>query len=154
MGRHAGSSQAESSRQSLAREAWRGIGEIWFSDENHDRFHDACESVDLSPPQLKALLSLEPGVGQPMRSLAVGWRCDASWVTGIVDGLEERGYVERRVHPSDRRVKVVELTTIGEKAKGKALDRLYEPPADLHERLDAGELRTLRDLLRKLQVKP
>jgi DNA-binding MarR family transcriptional regulator len=127
-------------REALAHEAWRSIGEIWFSDENHDRFHDACEAIDVSPPQLKALLSLEPGRGQPMRDLAANWRCDASWVTGIVDGLEERGYVERRVHPTDRRVKVVELTTLGAKAKGKALDRLYEPPLDLHERLERAHL--------------
>jgi DNA-binding MarR family transcriptional regulator len=133
------------------REMWRHLGELWFGDANHQRFHDACEAIDLSPPQLKALLSLEPGVGQPMRDLAAGWRCDASWVTGIVDALEERGYAERRPHPTDRRVKVVEITSIGEKAKAKALDRLYEPPPSLIGNLTLAETRALRDLLRKLR---
>src|SRR6266850_7131283 len=92
---------------SAAREAWECIADLWFSDENHDRFHTACEAADVSPPQLKALLSMERGVPQPMRTLAENWRCDASWVTGIVGGLEERGYAERQGHPTDRRVKVV-----------------------------------------------
>jgi len=132
------------------REVWRHIAEMWFSDENHDRFHEACEAIDVSPPQLKALLSLRPGDGQTMRSLAQGWRCDASWVTGIVDGLEDRGYAARRAHATDRRVKVVEITDAGAKAKAEALEQLYHPPAALRERLTAAELSTLRDLLRKL----
>jgi len=136
-------------RGSAAREAWACVANMWFGDENHNRFHDACAAADLSPPQLKALLSMEPGQAQPMRALADSWRCDASWVTGIVDGLEERGYAVRRAHPTDRRIKVVEITELGEKAKAKALDRLHEPPASL-DVLTVEEQRTLRDLLRKV----
>jgi DNA-binding MarR family transcriptional regulator len=123
---------------------------MWLSDEMHDRFHAACAAADVSPPQLKALLSLEPGQAQSMGALAEGWRCDASWVTGIVDGLEGRGYVERQPHRGDRRVKVVALTPTGEVAKAQALECLYEPPTSLSE-LTAEEQRTLRDLLAKVQ---
>src|SRR5690349_2782086 len=120
-----------SQSSSAARDAWRYVADLWFSDEIHDRFRAACETLDVSPPQLKALLSLEPGQTQPMRALAVGWKCDASWVTGIVDGLEQRGFVERQVHPRDRRIKVVAITPAGEQAKARALERLYEPPASM-----------------------
>src|SRR6516165_6255984 len=113
-------------RRSAAREAWRFMADMWMSDAIHDRFHAACEAADVSPPQLKALLSLQPGQAQSMSALAEGWKCDASWVTGIVDGLETRGYAKRHPHPSDRRVKVVTLTPLGEKAKGRALDCFYE----------------------------
>jgi DNA-binding MarR family transcriptional regulator len=123
---------------------------MWFSEEIHNRLHAACAAADVSPPQLKALLSLEPGETRSMGALAEGWRCDASWVTGIVDGLERRGYVERRAQPGDRRVKVVALTRIGEKAKAQALDCLYEPPSSFSE-LSVAEQRTLRDLLAKIQ---
>jgi DNA-binding MarR family transcriptional regulator len=123
---------------------------MWFSDEIHERFHAACTAADVTPPQLKALLSLRPGQAQSMGALAEGWRCDASWVTGIVDGLEGRGYVERQSHPGDRRVKVVALTGLGEKAKAQALDCLYDPPSSLSE-LTEAEQRTLRDLLAKIQ---
>ena len=132
-----------------AREAWRLIAEMLFSEENHARFQDACAAANLTPPLLKALLSLDPDAAEPMRVLAKGWGCDASWVTGIVDGLEERGYVERRVLPSDRRVKVVHLTPVGEKAKARALERLHEPPASITA-LDPPDQAALRDLLRKV----
>ena len=136
---------------SAARDAWRCVTDLWFSDEIHDRFHSACAAADVSPPQLKALLSLEEGHAQPMRDLAASWRCDASWVTGIVDGLEERGYVERQPHSTDRRVKVVTITALGEKAKARAMERLHEPPPSLVEALTQNEQRTLRDLLRKVR---
>lgn len=138
--------------QDLARDAWRGVAELWFSDEIHDRFHAACQAADLTPPQLKALLSLETGQMQSMRALAEGWRCDASWVTGIVDGLETRGYAERHVLPTDRRVKVVAITALGEKAKARALERLHEPPASMAA-LNAAELRSLKAMLEKMQAK-
>src|SRR3954465_6253651 len=117
----------------------------------HDRFHDACEAADVSPPQLKTLMSLAAGEPLPMRGIADVLRCDASWVTGIVDGLEERGYVERQAHPKDRRVKVVTITALGEKAKAKAMDQLNEPPAAMLTALTQNEQRTLRDLLRKVR---
>jgi DNA-binding MarR family transcriptional regulator len=136
---------------SPAREAWEYIAELWFGEMNHDRFHEACAAVDISPPQLKALLALVPGDSKPMRSIAEMMRCDASWVTGLVDGLEERGYVVREQHETDRRVKVVTITALGEKAKAKAMERLTEPPAALLAALTQNEQRTLRDLMRKVR---
>ena len=134
---------------STAREAWRYVAELWFSDENHDRYHAACAAADVTPPQLKALLSLEPGEAKSMRVLADGWRCDASWVTGIVDGLEARGYAERHAHPTDRRIKVVGITAAGQQAKNRALETLSEPPLSL-QRLTVAEQRQLRDLMAKI----
>jgi len=136
---------------SPAKEAWGCVTDLWFAEENHDRYHDACEAADISPPQLKALLSMHEGDALPMRAIAEMLRCDASWVTGIVDGLEERGYVERQPHPKDRRVKVVTIAALGEKAKAKAMDRLAEPPPALLTALTQNEQRTLRDLLRKVR---
>ena len=132
-----------------AREAWRLIAELLFSEVAQTRFQAACAAAKLSPPQLKALVSLEAGGAQPMRVLAKGWGCDASWVTGIVDGLEERGYVERRVLPTDRRVKVVHITAQGEEAKARALACLHDPPPEVAA-LDDHEQVALRDLLRKI----
>lgn len=132
-------------------EAWRLLAEMVFSEANHARFLDACAAADLTPPLLKALLSLDPEGPEPMRVLAKGWGCDASWVTGIIDGLEDRSYVERRVLASDRRVKVVQVTALGEEAKARALDRLHEPPAAITS-LAPDDQVALRDLLRKVRV--
>jgi len=132
------------------REAWRLIADLLFSDATVSRFGAACAAADLTPPLLKALVSLEPGGAEPMRVLAKGWGCDASWVTGIVDGLEERGYVERRVLATDRRVKVVHLTAEGERAKAAALEILHDPPLGVTALSEADQV-ALRDLLRRVR---
>ena len=132
-------------------EAWRLMAEMLLDPANQDRFLDACGAADVTPPLFKALMSLQSGAGVPMSALAKGWRCDASWVTGLVDGLEQRGYVQRRVPQGDRRVKVVEITDAGEAARAKALAVLYEPPAAV-TRLSRRDQVALRDVLRKLRA--
>jgi DNA-binding MarR family transcriptional regulator len=125
------------------------MAEIFMSDENHSRFHAACESVDVGPPALKLLLGMEPGVGTPMRVLADKLRCDASWVTSLVDDLEAHGYVERRILPSDRRVRAIVITRAGVAAQNKAKRVLHKAPPSM-QALTLPEQRQLRDVLRKL----
>jgi len=71
-----------------------------------------------------------------MRTLADRWRCDASWVTSLVDSLEERNLVERHVVPTDRRVKTIVLTDAGAKAREAAVSRVY---GGIHFPLDGSE---------------
>ena len=132
-----------------AREAWGAVFALVFSEENHARMHDACESLGITPGLMKALLTMRPGPGRPMKQLAGQWRCDASYVTSLVDGLEERGLAERRAHATDRRAKLVALTPLGEKTRGLLVDRLHRPPA-WFDALSADECVALRDLLRTL----
>lgn len=122
-----------------------------MSDENHTRFHAACESVDVGPPALKLLLGMEPGVGTPMRALADKLRCDASWVTSLVDDLEAHGYVERRILPADRRVRTIVITRAGIAAQTKAKRVLHKAPPSM-QALTLTEQRQLRDLMTKLRV--
>jgi DNA-binding MarR family transcriptional regulator len=136
--------------EAAAREAWACLADLWFGEASHDRFHEACEAIDVSPPQLKALLSLQADEPLAMRDIAELLRCDASWVTELVDGLEEHGYVERRPHERDRRVKTVRITPTGEKARERAREQLHQPPDVLLERLTDSDLRSLRRVLRKL----
>ncbi|MDQ1419295.1 MAG: MarR family transcriptional regulator, organic hydroperoxide resistance regulator [Acidimicrobiaceae bacterium] len=132
-------------------EAWRLMAEMMLSHDSMDRLHNACAAADVTPPLLKALMSLGPGQAWPMSVLAKGWRCDASWVTGIVDGLEERGYVQRRTLETDRRVKLVEITEGGEAARAKALDVLFDPPPSINT-LSAKDQLALRNIMRKVRV--
>jgi len=132
-----------------AREAWAIIAGMFFGDEVHQRFHEACEAIGVTPPALKALMSLQPGEPQPMRVLASAWRCDASWVTSLVDSLEERDLVERRILPNDRRVKTVVLTPAGVEAKVKALDVLHQPPPRITA-LPRAQQEALREALRAI----
>lgn len=133
-----------------ARRVWEAMNRLFLAGETHDRFHDACERVGLPHPgSLRALMSIDPGEAAPMRRLAEQLRCDASYVTALVDALEDLGYVARRVSDTDRRVKLVELTAQGRAAKRRAMEVLLSPPSGL-DRLTAGELRTLVKLLEKV----
>jgi DNA-binding MarR family transcriptional regulator len=120
-----------------------------FSDLVHDRMHGACDAIDLSPGLAKALHSLEPGRPRPMGELAGGWRCDASYATSIVDGLESRGLVERQILATDRRVRTVVLTPAGVAAKAQWQEALSVPPDGFGD-LTGTDARELRDLLKRV----
>ena len=110
----------------LAAEAWRALLDYFL--ENRNRHMALAAEFGLTVGDMKTLLSLSPDEPRSMRSLAGEWKCDASNVTWLVDRLEERGLVERRTSPLDRRVKTVLLTPAGVTTKDAVLERMYEPP--------------------------
>src|SRR5947199_1625325 len=114
------------------------------------RATEMFQPLGLTPGHVKLMMKLEEGEGRAMGSLAQSSRCDASTMTWLVDRLEERGLVERRMLPSDRRVKAVALTPLGVQTKAELTDRLYEPPGALVA-LDRSALETLRSALTKVR---
>ena len=136
-------------RELAAGEAWRALYELVFEREGQQRFHEACDATGLAPGGLKTLLRLSPDQPIPMRDLADFFRCDPSYVTTLVDGLEAAGFAERRSHPTDRRVKLVVLSRLGVEALAQVRKILGEPPASFTT-LSTAELLRLRALLVKL----
>jgi DNA-binding MarR family transcriptional regulator len=124
----------------LAGDVWRRLLEFVF-EQQRTRFHSLRER-GLSPGHFKALLALELDDPRPMGALAEQLACDASNATWLVDRLEERGLVERRPLPSDRRVKTVALTELGAKTKLELEAELFAPPPGLLS-LDAASLKKL-----------
>lgn len=84
-----------------------------------------------------------------MRAMADALTCDPSMATWFVDRLEERGLVERRPHPTDRRVKTVSLTPLGLRTRARVIEALFEPPEELLA-LDGARLDAIRDALAAL----
>jgi DNA-binding MarR family transcriptional regulator len=136
-------------RDEAARQISRAVAELFFSAENQAKFMSAAEELGLSPPMLKGLLDLEPGQALPMSHLAQQWGCDASFVTVVVDGLEARGFVERRVATHDRRIKTVELTEAGAEARDRTLHAVHGPRAGF-DALTRDEQVTVATLLAKM----
>jgi DNA-binding MarR family transcriptional regulator len=136
-------------QEDAARRITQAVAELFFSAENQAAFIDTASQLGLTPPMLKGLLELEPDEALPMRHLADRWGCDASFVTVVVDGLEGRGFVERRVAPHDRRIKAVELTPEGVDARQAAIDAVYGPRAGF-DALTPREQVTLARLLTKM----
>jgi DNA-binding MarR family transcriptional regulator len=136
-------------RELAAGEAWQALYGFVFEREGHQRFHEACDAIGLAPGGVKALLQLSPDQPVPMRDLADFFRCDPSYVTSLVDGLESAGLAERQSHATDRRVKMVALSHGGVQAQEQVRKILGQPPASFST-LSTPELRRLRSLLAKL----
>lgn len=137
---------AAPTRRSPAGEAWSLMHQLLMSQRT--RILTIAAEFELTPGQLFALKSLDPGSPVPMRELATALSCDNSNVTGIVDRLEDRGLVERRPAPSDRRVKMLVVTPAGADVRDRVRERMEQPPESLAA-LSPAEQRLLRDLMRK-----
>ena len=134
-------------KREVAAEVWQAMSTVFFASlPERARVLADC---GLTPGDFKALMELDELEARPMRDLADTWMCDASNVTWMVDRLEERGLVERRAHPTDRRIKTVVLTGTGAKTRRELLDRFGTPPNELLA-LDRGELEQVRDVLGRL----
>ncbi len=132
------------SKPALAAEVWRLL-----SDYVMHTFRERAgvlEELGLTPGHLKALRALEPGVPRPMGVCAQAVGCDASTATWLIDRLEERGLVERRPSPTDRRIKAVVLTPSGVETKAVLDAHFYAAPDDLLD-FDRATLLELRRLL-------
>jgi DNA-binding MarR family transcriptional regulator len=102
--------------------AWQLLVRFFFAQREH--LLSSCGEPDLSPIQFHVLHLLEPGRPVPMGQLAQTLACHASNVTGLVDRLEARGLVERRLSAEDRRVKVLELTSDGLRVRAHVLKKM------------------------------
>jgi DNA-binding MarR family transcriptional regulator len=117
--------------------------------EHLDGFNRSLAEVGIRPGVGKALAKMPLDKAIPMRDLAAALRCDNSYVTAIVDSLEDRGVAERETHPTDRRIKVVRLTDAGVLLAKRIQGQIAEPPA-VFDRLTEREASQLQSLLRKL----
>jgi DNA-binding MarR family transcriptional regulator len=112
-------------------------------------YKSVVQEFELSPIQAKTLKSMYDRHIGNMSELAGAVSCPPSHLTGVIAKLEGMRLVERRAGSGDRRVKRVSLTEKGEALCRKLEARLLEPPPWL-EGLSAADMRTFRDLLRKI----
>jgi len=104
-------------------------------------------------PLADALWQLDPAAPPPsMRRLAAGLRCDPSTVTFLADRLLERGLIEVRVDPSDRRRKAVTLTAQGARARQRLLAAVATRSS--LSRLSPEEQQQLHRLLSRALAEP
>jgi DNA-binding MarR family transcriptional regulator len=131
----------------LAREVWQEMLGYFLAHRSYTA--ESLQQMGLTPGHMKTLFELDSDDPRSMGELAEVLACDASNATWLIDRLEERGLVERRPHPGDRRVKTVVLTTEGVATKKLLIDQLSEPPADLLtlDRAALDQLAAALDLL-------
>jgi DNA-binding MarR family transcriptional regulator len=139
--------RVEGLHEALAADAW---GRIWdFFLANRHRYASLAGAHGLNPGVMAALLSLDADAPRPMGWVAEACRCDASNATWLVDRLEERGLVERRTPPEDRRMKTVALTAAGVDLVAAIRTEVLQPPEAILA-LGDDELDVLRAVFAKL----
>jgi DNA-binding MarR family transcriptional regulator len=117
---------------------WLVMRRIW------DHAEERLAPYSLSLKHNWALHALDEPMS--MSALADRLGIDASYVTTIADQLEERGLIERRPHPTDRRIKSLALTPEGRQLRDTLADELWVEVPVL-DALTAAERRELRRLL-------
>jgi DNA-binding MarR family transcriptional regulator len=110
-------------------------------------FADLIASIELTPPHAGILraIAAEPGRSQQALSGQLGLL--PSRVVAYVDELEDRGYVERRRNPDDRRLHALYLTASGKKVMSKIGELGRQHERLMTSGLDTEQRDTLRQLL-------
>ena len=119
--------------------------------QSKHRLYQIAEKYDLTMMQSSSLMMLSEDDPKAMRALSDNFMCDASTVTGLVDRLEARKLITRSNHPTDRRVKLISLTSQGSAIKAALLaETLKAEDERLHQILTEDELKTLEKLIKSL----
>jgi DNA-binding MarR family transcriptional regulator len=114
------------------------------------RFAQRLASLDLHPPQFRVLNMVDATEGRSQQAIGEAIGAPASRMVAIVDELEQRGLVERRPHPSDRRVRALYLTGEGRKLLAGAREIAAEHETELMRGLSKADRDRLVALLQKL----
>ncbi|MBS1886585.1 MAG: winged helix-turn-helix transcriptional regulator [Actinobacteria bacterium] len=119
-----------------------------LSQLNRVVFRRATEDVlGMKMKQLIALEILARNEGCLQQDLGSTLMLDPNNCVLLLNELDERGYVERRRDPCDRRRHIVVITAAGAKALKKATAKLEELEGEVLANLDPAEREQLRDLL-------
>jgi DNA-binding MarR family transcriptional regulator len=105
--------------------------------------------LDLSFTQIKTLCSMDLGENQPsVKELATSMNVSLPTMSRAVDGLYERGFVERQEDSADRRMKRIALTESGRAVTGTLNEVRLQALRGFLTSLDDEETEALAHALR------
>ncbi len=131
--------------------------EIWKSISNNYRVlhrdaEKALNPTGLSLAELRILHMLNESGPLPMRKLTDGILITPGAMTGLIDGLEDKGFVERIRSKYDRRIIMIKNTSKGEPIlkKARLLHKQYvEKKFELLSKEEIFQLMGLLDKISK-----
>ena len=111
--------------------------------------HMQAAGHDLTPVQFAAMdaLAADPGIDQATVAARIAY--DRATIGGVIDRLEHKGLVARRISDRDRRAREVRLTDRGAQVFAEILPVVAGFQADVLPGLDAAERDAFLALARK-----
>ena len=111
----------------------------------------ALSDLNLSAAEINALANLGAGGTLSVRQLSERAGTRASTLTGLLDRLENRGYLVREVDPADRRSFRLPLTDQGREVAARVLAAIAALERAALARLDAAQLAGYHAVVTALQ---
>jgi DNA-binding MarR family transcriptional regulator len=115
-----------------------------------ERTMAAFEAEGANPYQHGVLCTLAESPRETQATIADALGYDRSWLVGLLDELEEQGYIERKADPADRRRNVVTLKPEGKERLLELRGITKRIEEDFFSPLSAAERQQLHALLQKL----
>ena len=100
----------------------------------------ALANLNLSAAEINALANLGDGGTLNVRQLGERTGTRASTLTGLLDRLENRGYLTRELDPRDRRSFRLPLTEAGQATATRVLAAIADLERDALSRLSAEQI--------------
>ena len=113
-------------------------------------FRELLAPMGLEPKVFALLASVASSEGVTQQAIAERMRVAPSRMVAFVDSLEERGLLERRQNPDDRRARALYLTPEGRQMLTRAFAAANEHEQRLTSDLSDEERRQLLDMLSRV----
>jgi DNA-binding MarR family transcriptional regulator len=114
------------------------------------RFAERIAEVDLNPPLFRILNLIDAAEGRSQQAIGEAIQVPPSRMVALVDELEQRGLVERRPNPADRRVRALYLTRKGRSALTRGREIAGSHEEEITRGMSESERTRLTKLLQKM----
>jgi len=114
------------------------------------RFAERIAAADLNPPLFRVLNLIAAAEGRSQQAIAAAIEIPPSRMVALVDEAEQRGLVERRPEPKDRRVRALFLTAEGKRCLARGREIAAQHEKELTKGMAAADRKRLVDLLQQI----
>jgi DNA-binding MarR family transcriptional regulator len=114
------------------------------------RFAERIAAAGLNPPLFRVLNLVDAAEGQSQQAIGAAIEVPPSRMVALVDELEQRGFVERRPDPADRRVRALFLTAKGRRCLTKGREIAKDHEDELTRGMAAADRERLIALLQQI----